>query len=215
MHLKTLVAIVLVASWSQLCHGCKNKANLANKLKYDPYLYTVRLHVYTSHAYHKIDVRTDPPEQFLSTVCAKKPLLKLIVHGFSERWNMSVRWNWVEPMKNEMLKKTDLNPEAHSVCVIVVDWEELAKGGDLVANYWRAISNMRVAAEFMTSYFHRAGLDSDHKAKNMHCIGFSLGCHMCSILYKVYKEKYGVKPGRITGLDPAGPFFQSKPESEK
>jgi hypothetical protein len=110
-------------------------------------------------------------------------------------------------MKNEMLKTN----EADSLCIIAVDWAELAKGGIFVPNYWKAMSNMRIAGEIISTYMKSNSMNE----KNVHCIGFSLGAHMCSILYKTYFSKYGVKLGRITGLDPAGPFYKSKPTSEK
>ena len=42
-----------------------------------------------------------------------------------------------------------------------------------------------------------------------------MGAHLCSIVYKTYTRKYGVRLGRITGLDPAGPLFADKSESER
>lgn len=126
---------------------------------------------------------------------------KLIVHGFAETWNMSFRWNWVDDMRNEMLANS---AERDRVCFIAVDWEGLARGGVYMANYWRAIDNMEIAGRIMAEYFKANQINE----KNVHCIGFSLGAHMCSIFYKVYFRKFGVKLDRITGLDPAGPFFK-------
>ena len=73
----------------------------------------------------------------------------------------------------------------------------MSKGG-LVANYWRAIENMQIAADIMVDYLKVNRINET----NMHCIGFSLGAHMCSIFYKTYFNKIKVKPERITGLDP-------------
>lgn len=145
----------------------------------------------------------------LETICssANKPLLKFIVHGFAETWNMTNRWNWVDVMKTEMLKSA----ESNKVCVVVLDWRELAKGGDFISNYWKAISNMNIAADLLTKFFSLNKVNEN----NMHCIGFSLGCHMCSIFYKAFQTKFKLKPYRITGLDPAGPFYKDKPLSEK
>jgi hypothetical protein len=110
-------------------------------------------------------------------------------------------------MKNEMLQ----SEEGPRLCIVIMDWEELARGGRVIANYWQAIKNMNRAAELVSAYFHSSRVDESH----IHCIGFSLGAHMCSILYKTYFARFGVKPGRITGLDPAGPFYQNRSISEK
>lgn len=168
---------------------------------------TVRLRVFTtSGANRTIDVKNITDR--ISTSCdSTRPYFKLIVHGFAEAWNMNLRWNWVESVVREMSKSN----ESAKLCIIVVDWEELAKGGKYIANYWKSMQNMNLAAELMSVYF------SAHKLheRNVHCIGFSLGAHMCGIFYKTYQKKYSIKMARITGLDPAGPFFAGKPLEEK
>jgi pancreatic triacylglycerol lipase len=70
---------------------------------------------------------------------------------------------------------------------------------------------MKIAADLMTEFFRYNKVNE----KNMHCIGFSLGAHMCAIFYQTYTDKFKIKPERITGLDPAGPMFGSKPLNEK
>ena len=143
----------------------------------------------------------------LASMCdVKTSKFKLLVHGFAETWNMTYRWNWVSDLKNEMLKTS----EAASLCVIAVDWKELARGG-LIANYFKAIKNMQIAADIMSSYLREMRVNE----KNVHCVGFSLGAHMCAILGKTYFAKYDVKLERATGLDPAGPFFHSMATHEK
>lgn len=159
-------------------------------------------------SFKSIDLKANS-SQLISSICdpVKKPLYKFITHGFAETWRMEYRWNWVEDMKNAMLNSTD----SAKLCIIAVDWEDLARGGKVIMNYWKAIDNMKIAADIMTNYL----LKNKINEKNFHCIGFSLGAHMCSVFYKTYFTKSKLKPARITGLDPAGPFFASKPTSEK
>lgn len=70
---------------------------------------------------------------------------------------------------------------------------------------------MEIAGNLMADYFKANRVQES----NVHCVGFSLGAHACSMFYKAYLNKFGTKLGRITGLDPAGPFFKAKPINEK
>lgn len=83
----------------------------------------VRLHIFTSERINKtitIKYKSIQAYQFESICPARtKPLLKFIMHGFAETWNMTYRWNWVRPMIAEMLK----TPEASKLCIIAVDWK--------------------------------------------------------------------------------------------
>jgi pimeloyl-ACP methyl ester carboxylesterase len=80
----------------------------------------------------------------------------------------------------------------------VVDWGEGAQAPD----YFTASANTREAAKRITEFLRRAGIDQTQ----VHCIGHSLGAHVCGFAGKITKFK------RITGLDPAGPFFSGKIE---
>lgn len=131
----------------------------------------VRLHIITSERVNtSFELKYDyfKANEF-SKACPgdSKPLLKFIMHGFAETWHMSFRWNWIDSMLEELFK----TPEASKLCVIVVDWKELANGGKLISNYWKAISNMKIAGDLMTEFFRVNPIEE----KNMHCIGFSLG----------------------------------------
>lgn len=183
---------------------------LQNVIQCDDSRTSVRLHVFTNNDQTRsFDVIQDlNSNQTISSICnSSKSLVKLITHGFAETWNMSFRWNWVNNVKRELLRSTD----SEKICLIAVDWRELAYGGVLIANYWNAISNMNRAADIASEFLNA---NKVHE-RDVHCIGFSLGAHMCSILYKTYFNKYAIRLNRITGLDPAGPFFGTKPTSEK
>jgi hypothetical protein len=136
----------------------------------------------------------------LHGVCKTKSKIKLIVHGFAERWNMTTRWDWVKIIINEML----ISNEANQLCVIAIDWKELANGGYLLANYLNAIQNMNNAGEIVANILYSANQHRTPTPYDVHCIGFSLGAHLCSIIYKIHVQKFGQKLDRITGLDPAG-----------
>ena len=153
---------------------------------------SVKLHLFTNKNQNaSFDLRNT--SFLLNKICntSVNPMYKFIVHGFAERWNMDWRWDWV----GSMIKELNQSKDASRLCIIAVDWAELSKGGIVVANYWKAIQNMYTVAEIMVNYLNVSRIDE----KNMHCIGFSLGAHMCSIFYKTYFSKLKIKPERITG----------------
>ncbi|XP_011306820.1 pancreatic triacylglycerol lipase isoform X1 [Fopius arisanus] len=116
---------------------------------------------------------------------------KFIIHGFID----TPLSNWVKEMRNELLKHGDYN-------VIVVDWA----GGSLPL-YTQATANTRLVGleiaylvkHLQTNY----GLDTS----DVHLIGHSLGAHTAGYA----GEKLEGQIGRITGLDPAEPYFQGMP----
>lgn len=185
-----------------------NSQSLAKQKKQNKNENTVRFHVFTTNKNTSIDLIQNSDTSISSTCTpGSRDNYKLIVHGFAETWNMTFRWDWVKVLIDEML----ISEDSKSLCIIAVDWAELAKGGKLIMNYWKAIDNMKITAEIMSTYMHKMAMNE----KKFHCIGFSLGAHMCSIFYKTYFDMFKKKPWRITGLDPAGPFFSSKNTSEK
>lgn len=80
--------------------------------------------------------------------------------------------------------------------VIVVDWRVGAAG----PNYHNAAQNTRVTARKLSEFLEESQLDQS----KVHCIGHSLGAHVCGFAGKIKKFK------RISGLDPAGPEFSGK-----
>lgn len=113
----------------------------------------------------------------------------LIVHGFMSYSGA----DWIVNMTREYLEWEDVN-------VIAVDWS----GGSNTFKYWRAVANTRTVgrdiANFMSQVKNETGLD----IKNCHFIGHSLGAQIVSFA----SNELG-KVGRITGLDPALPCFNT------
>jgi hypothetical protein len=226
---KKMISFIIFLTLSYGFHG-----EILNFNKDD----SVRFHVFTNRN-QSVSFDLKNTTLTLNKICnsSSKPMYKFLVHGFAERWNMNWRWDWV----GSMIKELNNSIDAPHLCIIAVDWAELSKGGIVVANYWKAIQNMNIVAEIMVNYLNKSRINET----KMHCIGFSLGAHMCSIFYKTYYAKLKVKPERITGrftfcsstpfsgydflkvphvkfisfcekgLDPAGPFYKSKPFTEK
>ncbi|XP_071874686.1 pancreatic lipase-related protein 2 isoform X1 [Bombus fervidus] len=116
---------------------------------------------------------------------------KFIIHGFID----TPLSNWVNEMRNELLKHDNYN-------VIIVDW-----GGGSLPLYTQATANTRLVgleiAHLVKHLQTNYGLDPN----DVHLIGHSLGAHTAGYA----GEKMGGKVGRITGLDPAEPYFQGMP----
>ncbi|CAF0804017.1 unnamed protein product [Brachionus calyciflorus] len=109
---------------------------------------------------------------------------KFIVHGFSSDSNALIE------IKNQFLYNYDFN-------IIVIDWKLGAQAPD----YYSAFINTREVGQKMASFIR----DANITASKVHCIGHSLGAHICGFTGKSRRI------GRITGLDPAGPLFKGKP----
>jgi hypothetical protein len=113
---------------------------------------------------------------------------RFIVHGFLDTINKQ----WVIDMKNALLKVEDTN-------IIAVDW---SKGNFFP--YTQATANTQIVgveiAILINSYKSKGLISSE----NVHIIGHSLGSHIAGYA----GERVSPKIGRITGLDPAGPYFE-------
>ncbi|CAD5118551.1 DgyrCDS7239 [Dimorphilus gyrociliatus] len=114
---------------------------------------------------------------------------KFVWHG----WNGRSASHYAT--KDAILDHVDAN-------VFVVDWPGAT---DLV--YFQAVANARLAGSctgvFTKRLLDRFGGDID----TYHCVGHSLGAHVCGYYGDMMNYTYSLVLGRATGLDPAGPGF--------
>jgi len=113
---------------------------------------------------------------------------KIFAHGFSNNGHSNKH---VLEMRNEYLKREDCN-------FISVDWERVA----MAPYYIRAAIYSEVVGE-LTGQLINYLVDQGADLRQFHVIGFSLGAHVAG---KAGAVVNGLLP-RITGLDPAYPFF--------
>ncbi|XP_059098768.1 pancreatic lipase-related protein 2-like isoform X1 [Tigriopus californicus] len=121
---------------------------------------------------------------------------KVIIHGFIDTGHVP----WVKELVLALLKMGDFN-------VIAVDW-----GGGSAVMYSQAAANTRLVGlevAFVIEY-----LIANHGAhvEDFHLIGHSLGSHISGYAGERLKHRGQGLLGRISGLDPAEPLFQSMPE---
>ncbi|KAK6188478.1 hypothetical protein SNE40_004644 [Patella caerulea] len=112
---------------------------------------------------------------------------KMVSHGFIENG----RTDWLVEMKDEFLKKGDFN-------VINIDW-----GGGSLPPYGQATANCRVVGAVIAKLIETLQKETGVKPETFHLLGHSLGAHLVGHAGERIKHI-----GRITGLDPAEPYFQ-------
>ncbi|XP_070507866.1 pancreatic lipase-related protein 2-like [Chironomus tepperi] len=116
-----------------------------------------------------------------------------VTHGFLEFSGAP----WIKKMREELL----INNK-HAT-VIAIDW----KGGSSPP-YYQAVSNIRlvgaIVAHMIFTIYEELKL---RNLDNVHLIGHSLGAHMSGYAGYYLQRDFELKLGRITGMDPAGPYF--------
>ncbi|XP_076440985.1 pancreatic triacylglycerol lipase-like [Babylonia areolata] len=137
----------------------------------------------TGHALHAGDVAGLQA----STFQPARPT-KFIVHGFIDNGGT----DWMAEMKDEFLKHDDYN-------VVLVDW-----GSGSLALYGQATANTRVVGAMIAQLIQFMQNVTSARPEDMHIIGHSLGSHVAG-----YAGERLTHLGRITGLDPAEPYFQN------
>ncbi|XP_052776849.1 pancreatic triacylglycerol lipase-like [Mya arenaria] len=113
---------------------------------------------------------------------------KIIVHGFTHNGHRM----WLQNMTRELLKHDDYN-------VIVVDWQHGA-----TIPYEQATANTRIVGAQIAQLVNKLVQVASAQTADFHIIGHSLGAHICG-----YAGERIPGLGRITGMDPAGPYFEN------
>ncbi|CAH2075368.1 unnamed protein product, partial [Iphiclides podalirius] len=121
----------------------------------------------------------------------------LISHGFLEGGHKL----WIQNMADALL-----NLEGNEAAtVLVVDWRKGAQ-----PPYGQAVANIRLVGAMTAHLVHNLyvmlGLPN---LDNFHFIGHSLGAHLAGYCGHGLQKKFNLKLGRITGLDPAAPYFSN------
>ncbi|XP_046550830.1 pancreatic triacylglycerol lipase-like [Haliotis rubra] len=112
---------------------------------------------------------------------------KMAIHGYYDNGQKA----WLHELKDEYLKTHDVN-------VFIVDW-----GGGSKTLYTQATANTRLVGAIVAQFITHLKTVGHAKPEDFHLIGHSLGAHTAG--YAGERIQY---IGRITGLDPAEPYFQ-------
>ncbi|KAG8435841.1 hypothetical protein GDO86_013695, partial [Hymenochirus boettgeri] len=114
-----------------------------------------------------------------------------IIHGFLDNGDDY----WLTDMCKTILKVEDVN-------CFCVDWKKGA-----LALYPQAANNIRVVGAQIAYFIGFLNSNFQYSPSNIHLIGHSLGAQTAG---EAGKRIRGL--GRITGLDPAGPYFLNTPQ---
>lgn len=87
--------------------------------------------------------------------------------------------------------------------VILIDWEKGA-----VPPYTQAVANIRLVGAITSHIIHLLAEEVGINLKKVHIIGHSLGSHIAGYAGFYLQKDFGLKLGRISGLDPARPHFE-------
>ncbi|KAF4528066.1 hypothetical protein B566_EDAN016566 [Ephemera danica] len=103
-----------------------------------------------------------------------------------------------------------------NINVIIVDWGELTpKIKCRICMYPRARYATRKVGPYVATMIQYLNEALHISLENFHCVGFSLGAHVCGYTGKSLRSKYDLKLQRITGLDPAGPMYDCYDTSDR
>ncbi|UYV60665.1 PNLIP, partial [Cordylochernes scorpioides] len=132
----------------------------------------------------------DPKSLETSNFDPSRPT-KVLIHGYQDNLRLTA---WMSKLRDALLQHGDYN-------VVVVDWSLGA-----LPPYAQAVANTRVVGAEVARLIYRLQLAAGAVPETFHLIGHSLGAHVAG-----YAGKRTWRLGRITGLDPAGLFFQKMP----
>lgn len=176
-------------------YGCFEKTYPWNSvwhiLPQPPIQVNTKIYIYTKDKRNGTRIR--PNE--IQTIKVDNKKTVIIVHGWKSTY---ARSTWIRKMKDHFLKKGDFN-------VIGVYW-----GNGAAVNYLQAAGNSRLVGAQIAYLIER--LHDHHRLShdNIHLVGYSLGAQIAGFAGRRLRAR-GHSIARITGLDPAGPFFKGMP----
>ncbi|XP_012543587.2 pancreatic lipase-related protein 2 isoform X2 [Monomorium pharaonis] len=114
---------------------------------------------------------------------------KIIIHGWTENGNAF----WLHDIRRNYLSIGDYN-------VIYVDWFTGS-----TKEYLTSVKLIRQVGEYVAAFIEFLKSETQISFDDIHILGHSLGAHVAGYIGNYTSKKLG----RITGLDPAGPAFET------
>ncbi|XP_072940808.1 pancreatic lipase-related protein 2 [Epargyreus clarus] len=142
-------------------------------------------------------LRADDTDRIRNANIDPKGPFYFISHGFLDGGHKI----WIQNMAEALL-----NLEGNAAAtVVIIDWRRGSQ-----PPYGQAVANIRLVGVMTAHLIHKMyeilGLSN---LDNFHYIGHSLGAHLGGYCGHALQKKFNLKLGRITGLDPAAPYFSN------
>ena len=135
----------------------------------------------------------------------------MIVHGYRSNAQKS----WILNLTKELFKKNE------NTNVFVIDWSSISSSINYFAvgkekKFYKVNSRMILLFDDLI----KSGYISNETVANglqlnLHCIGHSLGAHLCGSFGSFLRTRLSMRLKRITGLDPAGPLFENAQPTDR
>lgn len=130
-----------------------------------------------------------------------------VIHGYQA----STESEWVTEMAKTLLQYDRKSN------VFVVDWSNVAVTPSIL-DYEKVVINMnqsvREIRSIAKSFIDRKYLTVTNGTLDVHCIGHSMGSHVCGLVSKLFFND-GYRFRRISAMDPAGPCFEKYSEQNR
>lgn len=133
----------------------------------------------------------------LSAIDPTKKVI-LLVHG------------WISNPDRFFPETTDAYLQRYDCNVIIVNWSKLAK-----QLYTVSVCYVPKVAQIVANFLCQIDGEFGISPNTVHLVGHSLGGQMSGFIGQHVRTTCAAKIGRITAMDPAGPFFQGLPTDQR
>ncbi|XP_074855908.1 inactive pancreatic lipase-related protein 1-like [Carettochelys insculpta] len=161
------------------------------KLPWSPETINTRFLLYTKQNPNNFEeITAITPSTISYSNFDSSKMTRFITHGFIDQGEE----NWLSDMCRRMFEVEDVN-------CICIDWSSGSR-----CSYTQAANNIRVVGAEIAYFINVLMEQYGYPPSKVHIIGHSLGAHAAG---EAARRRPGI--GRITGLDPAEPYFQGTP----
>jgi hypothetical protein len=189
-----------------VCFGMKNGSDLANyveapEISADPEEF-VHFFLYTSqNPTEGQELIIDSIESVENSNFIKGAPTKFVAHGFMSGLKTNYPWD----VRQAYLDWGD------ALNVILVDWKQLANNPTYVVSAERT----KIVGQKSARLFEFLIRENYVSHENLHIQGMSLGAHVAGVTGGHLFELTGKKAARVSGCDPALPWFTNTPDSDQ